>query len=197
MLAILLHLPNPPPADPWYWLVLLGTKIFVLQYWFRLWTNCPPVSFPGVLALLLITAAWKKILFHHSGSTKELGDGCKWPEEQAPQEKTTWHLSAVAWLMIWDYPLFLAYSRVSLSIYPQKWTGNWYMESCFVVSMLVMCLQSLLSPDISSNPFSPQHSSVLSTFSSTQQTQRSLSPGWKCPQWYCLVCTTWPLIDLS
>lgn len=39
--------------------MLLGTKTF-LQYWFRLWSNCLPVSFPRVLALLLIAAAWTK-----------------------------------------------------------------------------------------------------------------------------------------
>lgn len=55
MLAILVHLPRPPPSDTSFWVVLLGRKSFP-QYWFRIWSNGLFATSCGVLALLLITA---------------------------------------------------------------------------------------------------------------------------------------------
>lgn len=62
----------------WFWLVLLGTKIFP-QYWFRIWSNCLHVWFPGVIALLLIAAALESVStgpgqspFHCSGGHKKI-----------------------------------------------------------------------------------------------------------------------------
>lgn len=135
MLAILLHLPNPPSADTLFWLELLGTKSF-LQYLFRMWSNCLPVSSPRVLALLLVTAVlksvstapWTKSFSHLSGNTKKPGAGCKWPQEQAPWEKKCLALQCCG--LAHDLRLSLIFGIfpcVDISMYSQEETVCGYM----------------------------------------------------------------------
>lgn len=59
--------------------------------------------------------------FHHSGNTKKLGAGCEQSEEQAPQEKKICLLNAVAWPMIWDYPVSGISPCVDMSMLSQEW----------------------------------------------------------------------------
>lgn len=143
MLAILLHLPNPPSADTLFWLELLGTKSF-LQYLFRIWSNCLPVSSPRVLALLLLTAVlnsvstapWTKS-FSSFREHKETGSWMQVATRAgALGEKMSG--TSVLWLGLWSetIPYFW---HIPMCGYIHVFTGGDSMQVYGKVSLQCLC----------------------------------------------------------
>lgn len=165
--------------------MLLGTKPF-LQYWFRLWSSCLPVSFSGVVALLLITAAWTKSFFIIQG---DKGTGSWMQVARRADASGEKYLALECCGLAHDLrPSLISgiFTCVGLSVYSQEWTVCGYMESHFVSACaLNECIwpptshlaYPVIPVPLSTAMFCPHphpHSKCRGSF----------SPGWKCPQCY-------------